>query len=119
MEKKRKTSKILFKEGILFFPPESEYLLYLGTHTSFIEGKKDGKTPRNREPLPPIFKITCTYSYSYKTVEEETIIDIKPAKDTIINKDLVYEIQEIKNEIKDLGKHLKLLSERISIKGKI
>jgi len=94
----------LFKEGIKFFPPETEYHIDLGQHWLFF------KKGINKEQLPLLFKITCTYSFFNKTVIEETLIDIKSTfKTTILTNETIDELRELKKEIAKISKEIRKL----------
>lgn len=91
----------LFKEGIKFFPPETEYHIDLGQHWLFF------KKEINKEQLPLLFKITCTYSFFNKTITEETLIDIKSFfKTTLPTNETIYELKELKKEIAKISKEI-------------
>ncbi len=95
----------LFREGAKSIPPETEYHIDIAQYQLFFADDQD-KTDMPK--LPSIFKITCSYSFFGKNVKEETVIDIKSARNTLaVSGEIAYRLNEIKGEITKIGNVLK------------
>lgn len=101
----------LFKEGVTFFPPESEYQIDVAQFWLFFPDEKNN----NREVLPSEFKITCTYETLGKIYTEETIIDIKSTyKMNYMMDEGVVKLEDIANKLNSISLDLKSIGGAIS-----
>lgn len=105
----------LFKEGVTFFPPESEYQIDVAQYWFFYPDEKN----KTREVLPSEFKITCTYETLDKTYTEETIIDIKSTyKTNYMMDEGVEKLEDIANKLNSISLNLKSIGSAISDSSK-
>ncbi len=95
----------LFKDGAEAIPPETEYHIDLAQYQLFFADEQDKE---EMPKLPSIFKITCIYSFFDKSVKEETVIDIKSTRKTVLATNIVaYRLKEIKEEVAKIIKEIK------------
>ena len=88
-----------FQNTIDSFPPEAELIFYLGVAHQVIGDGRDYKL------TPDYFNITLTYEYGGKSVEEKTMLDLRPLKNSAIPPDpLVENLDGIKKAIEELVK---------------
>lgn len=95
----------IFKEGIIFFPPEAEYYINIGRFGQFFN--------KNDKPseFPNVVKIKCKYYYQDKSFKEESIIDIKSHYGTTFTSNsIAKEISELRSNI---GKEFNELNSHI------
>lgn len=96
-----------FKQVIQCFPPNTSLIFYLGHGPSLFGGKSDTAiTPR-------LFSIKASYSYSGKTVQETTTIDLNQYLNAALPPDAtVSELRKTREEIGKLGKAIDKLGSK-------